>query len=104
MSEYLKSSPADRRLIFTNVLVKTLREAGRAPLVLFRLYPLSVSIAISVAFGDQLEASEIRNRQISTLPAIADCHECHGRPLDNGEICSLCGNPVWSYKWLTAAD
>lgn len=104
LAEYREVDPADRRLRFTNVLTKSLREAGRAPLVLFRLFPLSVRVATSIAFGDHFTAAEFRNRQLNILPPIADCHDCHGRPLDNGEICKMCGNPVWTYKWLTAVD
>jgi hypothetical protein len=104
LGEYGELAPAERRLHFTDVLVKSLRETGRAPLVLFRLFPLAVRIATSVAFGDHFAAAEVRNTQVEVLPALVDCHDCHGRPLENGEICKMCGNPVWAHRWLTAVD
>ena len=27
---------------------------------------------------------------MEVLPALVDCHDCHGRPLENGEICKIC--------------
>ncbi|MEX2186654.1 MAG: hypothetical protein WD875_07670 [Pirellulales bacterium] len=104
LGEYLEITPADRRLHFTNVLTRALREASQAPLVLFRLFPLSVRIATSIAFADHVTAADLRNQQLNILPAIADCHHCHGRLLDNEETCDFCGNPVWTHKWLTAVD
>ena len=76
----------------------------QAPLVIYRLLPLGVRIIVAVAFGDHLRAGETRNEQTALLPVIADCHECHGRPLDNGERCHRCSNPLWGFDWLTAAD
>ncbi|MFO7908116.1 MAG: hypothetical protein R6U98_36080 [Pirellulaceae bacterium] len=63
---------------------------------------MSVRIVTAIAFGKHMDAAEIRNRQTFWLPAIGDCPECHGRPLDNGEECSVCGNPIWRYRWLCA--
>lgn len=45
---------------------------------------------------------EVRGEQISFLPVIADCHDCHGLPLENGDICPNCGNPLWKINWLSA--
>jgi hypothetical protein len=104
LREYLQRNVEERQLLFSDVLVRSFPASERAPLVLFRLFPLSVEIATALAFGDHLGASELRNRQAFLLPAISDCHECHGRPLENGEKCALCGNPVWTYAWLTAVD
>lgn len=104
LREYQEVEPANRRLHFTNVLTGVLREAERAPLVLFRLFPLSVRIATSIAFADHGIAKATRAEQLNMLPAIADCHHCHGRLLDNEESCKQCGSPVWSHRWLTAVD
>ena len=101
---YETMSDDARRLEFSSVLEKTIRDASRAPLVLYRLVPLAIGIVTAVAFGQRLDAAELRNQQAYWLPSISDCHECHGRPLDNGETCEVCGNPVWKYEWLTAAD
>jgi hypothetical protein len=98
-----RDMPADeRRLKFASSLERRLPLATNAPLVTYRLFPLGVRITVAVAFGDNFRAGEIRNQQISLLPIIADCHECHGQPLDNGERCSTCSNPLWNYAWLTA--
>lgn len=93
-----------RRLAFTDVLMRVLPESRRAPLVLFQLVPPAVQIATAVAFGDNPTAARLRKRQGAILPAIADCHACHARVLNNGEICDVCSNPMWAFKWLTAAD
>ena len=99
---YLTMSDDELRLSFSRNLESVFPEARLAPLILYRLYPLSVRIVTAIAFGSHLEAAELRNRQIFWLPAIGDCHECHGRPLDNGDECSVCGNPIWTYRWLCA--
>lgn len=104
IERYLGTDNDRRRLAFSNYLERSYAEARRAPLILYRLFPLSVRIATSLAFGDPLTANELRNQQMSWLPAIQDCHECHGAPLENGEKCRVCGNPVWTYRWLTSAD
>lgn len=104
LSQYLKLDKAERRLAFTDALVRALPEAGRAPLVLYRLFPLAIKIVTSVAFGDVATAVGQRDQQLAFLPAIGDCSQCKGQPLDNGEICRMCGNPVWRYDWLTATD
>jgi len=101
---YMAASDDRRRLEFSRNLETVFPEASRAPLILYRLFPLSVRIVSAVAFGEPLEAIELRNRQTFWLPVITDCHECHGRPLDNGESCCVCGNPLWDYSWLNAAD
>jgi hypothetical protein len=104
LSDYMKLEKAERRLAFTDALVRAIREAGRAPLVLYRLFPLAIKVVTSVAFGDVIAATKERDRQIAFLPSIADCSACHGRPLDNGDICRTCGNPIWRFEWLTATD
>ncbi len=101
---YRGMKPDGRRLAFTDVLMRVLPESHQAPLVLFQLVPLAVQIATAVAFGDAKSAAELRSRQKAILPSIADCHACHGNVLDNGEICDVCSNPMWAYKWLTVAD
>ncbi len=103
--EHYRSRPADpQRLAFTNVLADTLPSSRRAPLVLFRLHPLAVQIATALAFGDHKRAQQVRGEQMSLLPAIGDCHECHGKLVENGERCRVCGNPLWHFNWLVAAD
>ena len=102
LSHYLDLDSDDRRLAFASNLARTFPEAGRAPLVLYPLFPLAVSIVTATAFQDSLRAAELRNDQLSYLPAIADCPHCHGRPLDNEDQCQPCGNPLWTYQWLQA--
>jgi len=104
LDDYMSRTPDDRRLAFTDVLATVLAESTRAPLVLFRLFPLSVEIATALAFGDHAAAQDARNRQTFLLPEIGYCNECHGKVLENGEQCPGCGNPLWKYEWLTAAD
>lgn len=102
LKQYVSTSDDEQRLGFSRSLETVFPEASRAPLILYRLYPLAVRIVSAVAFGAHLDAAELRNRQMFWLPAVADCHECHGRPLDNGDQCAVCGNPIWSYGWLNA--
>jgi hypothetical protein len=99
---YLAMSDDELRLSFSRNLETVFPEARLAPLILYRLFPLSVRIVAAIAFGNHLDAAELRNRQTLWLAAIGDCHECHGRPLDNGDQCAVCGNPIWSYHWLCA--
>lgn len=99
---YRGRSADERRRIFSSQLQRVHPEAGRAPLVMFRLLPLAVSIVTALAFGDHPRAEETRKRQLMWLPSIADCHNCHGRLMDVAEECPQCGNPIWKYNWLTA--
>lgn len=101
---YGAKNEEDRRLAFSDVLVRALSDARKAPLVLFRLIPLSIQIVTAQAFDDHSTATELRRRQTSHLPAILDCHGCQAKVLENGERCSGCGNPVWKLDWLTATD
>jgi len=100
LSEYARRDGNRRRLTLTNVLVAILPDARRAPLVLFRLFPMAVHIATAIAFGDDAGASRIRANQKECLPAIEDCNQCRGRVFNNGEQCSGCGNPLWKTSWL----
>jgi len=104
MSYYVEKSADDRRLAFSNVLTTTLPEASRAPLILLRLVPPAVEIATSLAFGKSVDALQLRHEQTGILPSIPDCCRCHGKLLENGEQCTMCGNPLWTYEWLTVAD
>ena len=104
LTRYCSKTPDDRRLVFTNILAKALPESNRAPLILFRLVPLSVRLATALAFGDHRSAADVRSRPVACLPAIADCQECHGGLLENGEQCRGCGNPLWKFDWLIATD
>ncbi len=99
---YYVSKPAnDQRLAFGNVLATALPEASRSPLVLLRLVPAAVQIATALAFGKSVDAQQWRREQIEILPSIPDCYRCHGKLLENGEQCTMCGNPLWTYEWLT---
>lgn len=102
--QYMNASEDRQRLEFSRNLESVFPEASRAPLILYRLFPLSVRIVSAIAYGQRLDAVELRNRQAFWLPVITDCHACHGRPLDNGDACDVCGNPIWNYTWLNAAD
>jgi hypothetical protein len=102
LAQYRARNAEDRRKVFSTLLERTLPEASRAPLVLYRLYPLAVAIVTSLAFGDHERALDARKRQQSVLPGIGDCGACRGNVLDNGERCAQCGNPIWKYDWLTA--
>jgi len=57
-----------------------------------------------LAFGDCPRAIEVRQHQATYLPAIHDCHQCHGKLLENGETCPECGNPLWLFEWLSLVD
>jgi hypothetical protein len=94
--------PDERRRSFSVVLERTLPEASRAPLIVYRLLPLAAAIVTSMAFGDANRAAETRKRQRALLPGIGDCQQCRGNLLENGEKCQQCGNPFWKYQWLTA--
>ena len=102
LSFYGGKSADDRRRAFSSQLQTVLPRVVRAPLVLFRLLPLAVTIVTVLAFGDERHADETRKRQIRWLASIADCHACHGRLLEIGESCPQCGNPFWKQEWLTA--
>ncbi len=101
---YLKQSSDERRLQFSNLLVETIPETRRAPLVLFRLLPMAVHLATVQAFGISEAARKIRAEQIKILPSIAYCQKCHGELLPDGEECSTCGNPLWNKQWLCEVD
>ena len=79
-------------------------ESLAAPLVLFRLLPPAVQIVTARAFGDRKTADELRSQQAALLPSISDCRQCGGIVLGDSEQCPKCGNPLWTYEWLTAAD
>jgi hypothetical protein len=99
---YLSKTADDRRRTFAQLLERSLPEARHAPLVVYRLFPLAVAISTAVAFGDHTRADAARKRQFSILPGISDCPKCHGSVLANEEKCAQCGNPFWTYEWLTA--
>jgi cytochrome c553 len=101
---YLSKTPDQRRGRFMDVLARTLPESRRAPLVLFRLFPLAIQIATALAFGDRRAAADLRRQQSSILPAITACRHCHGALLDCAEPCDACGNPLWKYEWLTTVE
>jgi hypothetical protein len=100
----LSKTPDGRRLAFMDRLLQIVPESRQAPLVLFRLLPLSIGIATSCAFVDRETAARLRRQQLAVLPAIADCRQCRGQVLDCVEQCRVCGNPVWKYEWLVALD
>jgi hypothetical protein len=100
IESYAAQNQDQRRLTLTDVLVRVLPAARRAPLVLFRLFPMAVRIAAALAFGDKTQATWMRREQIKCLPAIEDCTQCRGQVLHIGEQCAVCGNPLWKTKWL----
>jgi hypothetical protein len=102
--DYLSRPPDDRRLTFSDALIRIFPQSRKAPLVLFRLFPLSVQVVTASAFGDPRTAESLRRTQSAILPAIDECRQCKGRVLESVEQCRTCGNPLWNYHWLTAAD
>ncbi len=104
LRDYYGHTSQQRTLALTNALAAVLPESMKAPLVLFRLAPLAVEIAVAQAFDDQPTADALRREQLALLPAIGYCQDCHGEVLPPGEQCQVCGNPLWKYKWLTATD
>jgi hypothetical protein len=104
ISYYASKSNKDQRLAFGNVLAAALPEASRSPLIMLRLVPAAVQIATALAFGRTVDAQRWRHEQVDILPSIPDCYRCHGKLLENGEQCTMCGNPLWTYEWLTAID
>ncbi|REJ92992.1 MAG: hypothetical protein DWQ35_11175 [Planctomycetota bacterium] len=104
LDHYLAEARSERRLEFGDVLARTTPAATKVPLVLYRLFPLSIRIATNLAFDDHLSAAEMCNQRNSILPLIESCHECHGRPMANGTWCETCGNPVWETDWLRNAE
>jgi hypothetical protein len=102
IEDYMAKSSDDRRRSFSRILERTLPEARKAHLIVYRLFPWAVKIATAVAFADAARAQEARKQQAILLPHLCDCHDCHGALLDNGERCPQCGNPFWNFDWLTA--
>ncbi len=101
---YRAMAAEERRMAFSDVLMRVLPESHKAPLVLFKLIPLAIQITTAVAFRDSATADQLRRQQKTILPAIGDCPACRGRVLDNGEVCEVCSNPLWAYRWLTVTD
>ena len=101
---YFAKTAEQRRCAFIDEMARILHESIAAPLVLFQLLPPAVRIVTARAFGDRKTAEDMRIAQVASLPSIHDCRDCHGRVLDDSEQCPTCGNPLWSYEWLTAAD
>jgi len=104
IARYRKKSPDARRRDFMDRLLKVLPESSKAPLVLYRLFPLAIGVATALAFGDHPRARTLRTQQVTCLPAVTECSQCQGALLENGESCDTCGNPLWKYQWLTIAD
>jgi hypothetical protein len=101
--QHYRGKHADaRRLMFESMLERTYPEAGRAPVLVYRLFPLAIGIVTAVAFGDHPLAEKLRRQQCELLPNLIECRACHGRLLDNGEECRHCGNPLWKFEFLTA--
>jgi len=98
-----RARPLDtRRLSFETALERALPQAAQAPLVLYRLFPLAVEVATSLAFEAPADAAAARKRQRDLLPGMTDCHDCRGTLLEPGDECRQCGNPLWKFDWLTA--
>ncbi len=104
LASYAVKSCSEQRMAFGNVIAATLPEANRAPLVMMRLVSPAVRIATALAFGRSADALVWRHEQIEHLPSISDCYHCHGKLMENGEQCSMCGNPLWTFEWLTTSD
>jgi hypothetical protein len=102
--EYFARTDDLRRSAFIDEMGRLLHESVAAPLVLFRLLPLAIRLITARAYDDPKIADMLRSQQIALLPSIADCRECRGRVLGSGEQCPKCGNPLWTYEWLTATD
>jgi hypothetical protein len=100
IDSYRRQSIEDCRRAFVTNLQRAVPESLKTPLVLFRLVPLAVRIVAASAFGDASRTQQLRTEQKELLPAISDCHECHGRLLGNEEHCRCCGNPIWTFAWL----
>jgi hypothetical protein len=103
-NSYFAKAEDARRSAFIDEMGRLLHESVEAPLVLFRLLPPAVRIVTARAFDDRKTADFLRSQQVALLPSIADCRECRGKVLDGSEQCPKCGNPLWTYEWLTAAD
>lgn len=104
VANYVGLSADARRLAFTDVLAKTFPESRRAPLLLFRVFPLAVQLATMLALGDRSRAEALRGQQISALAAINDCRQCHGKLIENSRQCPVCGNPLWKSELLMALN
>lgn len=102
IERYRSQTPEQRRRELMDILLDILPESGRAPLVLFSLVPLSIHLVTALACGDHQRGQVVRKQQQELLPALADCRNCHGTVLDNGKLCSTCGNPLWTFEWLTS--
>ena len=102
LGQYLAQSSDERRRAFSQIVERTLPETMRAPSIVYRLLPPAVAIVTAIALGDHPRAVELRKEQVGLLPSITDCHDCHGRLLEIGESCPLCGNPFWKFNWLTS--
>jgi hypothetical protein len=101
---YFAEPSENRVLVFGDALVRVMPEARRAPLILFRLVPLAVQVAMACAFGDHDTAASLRRQQAAIQPAITDCRQCRARLLACEEQCRACGNPLWKYEWLESVD
>ena len=104
LAYYAGKSASDQRLAFSNVLAAVLPESALCAAGPAEALPPAVQIVTATAFGKPADADEYRCEQIEIQPSIADCHECHGAVLDNAQQCGACGNPLWTFNWLTAAD
>ncbi len=101
LAEYARMDERNRQRHFVLALERRLPSARRSPLVLFRLFPLSVRIVAATAFADEAWARQLRDEQVTILPRIGQCADCHGTLLSQG-LCNQCGNPLWNYAWLTS--
>lgn len=104
IDKYLVRPLDQRRLAFADVMSRILPESRRAPLVLFRLFPLAVQVATAQAFSNSAVASDLRKQQAREQPAILDCRQCRGELLEPGMPCRECGNPLWKSQYLLVAD
>jgi hypothetical protein len=103
-AEYAARDADGRTRLLMDALAKIVRESIHSPLVLFQLLPWCVRVAVASAFGDGTSADAARRRQVQILPSISDCRQCRGWVLDCAEPCTVCGNPLWTFDWLSSAE
>lgn len=102
IAHYQRLSPDRRQADLRVSLERRVREVLEAPVVVYRLLTLAVTVATASAFGDKETARSARHLQHSLVPQAAQCPQCHGEILPSGKLCSACGNPFWRRDWLGA--
>jgi hypothetical protein len=104
VAEYAAVNADGRTRLLMDALAKIVRESIHSPLVLYQLLPWCVRVAVASAFGDSTAAEAARRRQVQILPSISDCRQCRGWVVDCAEPCTVCGNPLWTFDWLSSSE